>query len=149
METPETTAAFVSKGVAATIGVPALGGRREVLKVQRTAWSLDSKTRPLRAEFDWVKPPDWVRPGQYVAVTIVVEHKNVWTLPESAVFVKDGQVFCCRVQDGKIVRTPIQLGIKQGARVEVIGPEDWKETDEVAAVNPGSFEDGQTVKVAP
>jgi hypothetical protein len=47
------------------------------------------------------------------------------------------------------VRAPIQLGIKQGGRVEVIGPEDWKETDEVAAVNPGSFEDGQTVKVAP
>jgi multidrug resistance efflux pump len=149
METPETSAAFVKKDVAATIGIPALGGRGEVLKVQRTAWSLDSKTRTLRAEFDWAKPPDWVRPGQYVAVTIVVEHKNVWTLPESTVFVKDGQVFCCRIQDGKIVRTPVQLGIKQGGRVEVIGPEDWKETDEVAAVNPGSFEDGQTVKVAP
>ncbi len=149
METPETTAAFVSKGVAATIGIPALGGRGEVLQVQRTAWSLDSKTRTLRAEFDWVKPPDWVRPGQYVSVMIVVEHKNVWTLPESAVFVKDGQVFCCLVRDGKIVLTAIHLGIKQGGRVELSGPDDWKETDEVVAVNPGRFEDGQTVKAAP
>jgi HlyD family secretion protein len=149
METPETTAAFVKKGVAATIGIPALGGRGEVLKVQRTAWSLDSKTRTLRAEFDWVKPPDWVRPGQYVTATIVVEHKNVWTLPESAVFVKDGQVFCSRIQDGRIVRTPIQLGIKQGGRVEASPPEDWKESDEVVAVNAANHEDGQTVRVAP
>jgi HlyD family secretion protein len=149
IEVPETSAAFVNKGVAATIGIPALGGQGEVLKVQRTARSLDAKTRTLRAEFDWAKPPDWVRPGQYVTAMIVVEHKNVWTLPESAVFVKDGQVFCCRVVDGKIVRTPIHPGIKQGGRVETRGPDDWKETDEVVATNPGSYEDGLAVKVAP
>jgi HlyD family secretion protein len=146
---PESSAAFVSKGVAATISVPALGSRGIILQVQRTAWSLDAKTRTLRAEFDWVAPPKWARSGEYVTSTIVIEHKEVWTLPESALLVKDGQPMCCTVRDGKIVQKPVELGVRQGGRVELLGPQEWNEREEIVATNTGIFSEGQTVKIAP
>jgi RND family efflux transporter MFP subunit len=149
VEVPETDAALIHKGDSATFRVPALKGRSFSGKVQRTAWSLDSKTRTLRAEMDWEKPDESVRPGQYVNATITVVHADVWALPAEAVFTQDGQSFCCRVRDGKTVRTPVVVGLKSGGSVEVAGPEDWKESDEIVAANPAHYENGQAVKVAP
>jgi RND family efflux transporter MFP subunit len=149
VEVPETDAALIHKGDSATFRVPALMGRSFSGKVQRTAWSLDSKTRTLRAEMDWEKPDESVRPGQYVNATITVVHADVWALPAGAVFTQDGQSFCCRVRDGKIVRTPVVVGLKSGGWVEVAGPEDWKESDEIVAANPAHYENGQAVKAAP
>jgi multidrug resistance efflux pump len=149
VEVSEAEAALIRTGDSATIYIPKLGGQQIVLPVERTAWSLDSKTRTLRAELDWNKPDERVRPGHFVAATIVVEHKNVWTLPEPAVLAKDGQASCWRLREGRLVRTPLQLCIKQGGRVEVLEPTDWKDTDEIVATNPGKLEEGQAVNVAP
>jgi HlyD family secretion protein len=149
IEVPEADAALVRKGDSATFRVPALKGRSFPAKVQRTAWALDSKTRTLRAEMDWEKPDETVRPGQYVSATITIERPDVWALPETAVFSRDGQSFCYRVRDGKALRTPVDVGIKENGFVEVIGPEEWKESDRIVVTNPASIQDGQAVKVAP
>src|SRR5262249_10801097 len=127
VEVPEADAALVRKGDAAAFRVPKLKDRSFKGIVQRTAWSLDSKTGTLRAEMDWDKPDQSVRPGHYVNATITVEHANVWALPATAVVTQDGQSVCFRVRDGKAVRTPVVVGIKSGGLVEVVGPEDWKE----------------------
>jgi HlyD family secretion protein len=146
VEVPEGDAALVRKGDTATFRVPALKGRSFTSKLERTAWSLDSKTRTLRAEMDWEKPDESVRPGQYVNATITVEHRDVWTVPVAAVVSQEGQSFCFRVRDGKAVRAPVVVGIKSGGLVEVAGPEDWKESDKVVT-NPAGLNDGQVVRL--
>jgi RND family efflux transporter MFP subunit len=145
VEVPEADAAFVRKGDAASFRVPKLMDRTFKEKVQRTTWSLDSKTHTLRAEMDWDNPDPSVRPGHYVNATITVEHADVWALPASAVVKQDGQSVCFRVRDGKAVRTPVVVGIKSGGLVELAGPEDWKESDQIVA-NPAGLKDGQTVR---
>jgi len=149
IEVPEADAALVRKGDSATFRVPALKGRSFPAKVQRTAWALDSKTRTLRAEMDWDKPDETVRPGQYVSATITIEHADVWAVPEAAVFSRDGKSFCYRVREGKVALTPVVVGIKEHGLVEVTGPDDWKEGDQIVATNPAGIQDGQTVKIAP
>ncbi|HEY1858782.1 MAG TPA: efflux RND transporter periplasmic adaptor subunit [Gemmataceae bacterium] len=149
IEVPEADAALVRKGDAATFRVPALKGRSFPARIQRTAWSLDSKTRTLRAEMDWEKPDETVRPGQYVSATIMIEHADVWAVPEAAVFSRDGQSFCYRVRDGKALRTPVVVGIKDHGFIEVMAPDEWKEDDQIVATNPASVQDGQAVKVSP
>jgi RND family efflux transporter MFP subunit len=145
VEVPEGDAALVRKGDAAAFRVPKLRDRSFTGKVQRTAWSLDSKTRTLRAETDWVKPDQSVRPGHYVNATITVDHADVWTVPATAVITQDAQSFCFRVRDGKVIRTPVVVGIKSGGLVEVAGPEDWDESDKIVT-NPTALKDGQPVR---
>jgi RND family efflux transporter MFP subunit len=149
VDVPEADAALIRKGDAVTIRVPALKGQSFTGKIQRTAWSLDAKARTLRAEMDWEKPDEKVRPGQYVSATITVERVDVWAVPESAVFSQDGQSFCYRVRDGKAVRTPVAAGIKDHSLVEISGPEDWQEGELIVATNPAGIQEGQAVKVAP
>jgi HlyD family secretion protein len=145
VEVPEADAALVRKGDSASFRVPKLMDRSFKGRVQRTTWSLDSKTHTLRAEMDWDKPDPSVRPGHYVNATITVEHPDVWAVPASAVVTQDGQSICFRVRDGKAVRTPVVVGIKSGGLVEVAGPEDWKESDQIVA-NPAGLKDGQAVR---
>ncbi len=147
VEVEEADAALVRKGDAATIRVPKLNGRSFPAKVQRTAWSLESKTRTLRVEMDWDKPDASVRPGHYVNATITVEHEDVWSVPAAAVVTQEGQSFCFRVREGKVVRTPLVVGIKSGGRIEVAGPEDWEATDEIVTSTPAALKDGQAVRV--
>jgi RND family efflux transporter MFP subunit len=145
VEVPEADAALVRKGDAAAFRVPKLKDRSFSGNVQRTAWSLDSKTRTLRAETDWDKPDQSVRPGHYVNATITVEHADVWTVPATAVITLDGQSNCFRVRERKVVRTPVVVGIKSGGFVEVAGPDDWNEGDKIV-INPTGLKDGQTVR---
>ena len=132
----------------ATIRVQALKGLEFTGQVTRSAWALDakSKSRTLKTEIDLPNADGKLRPGMYVSnVTITVEHKNVFTLPLSAIVTQGEQTFCYRMEGGKTVKMPVQLGLRDGQAVEVmkkkIGSEweDWTGTEEIVR-------DGSTVK---
>jgi hypothetical protein len=55
----------------------------------------------------------------YVQAGISVEHPNVWTLPEAAIVTAGDQTFAYRVEEGKAVRTLLQVGLRGGGLVEV------------------------------
>ena len=65
-------------------------------------------------------PEGKLLPGLYVDVTITVEHRDVWTLPASAVVTGEDESFCYRLESVKAVRTPLQLGLSGGGLVEVL-----------------------------
>jgi hypothetical protein len=71
----------------------------------------------------------------------------------------DDQPFVMRVEDGKALRTPIKVGVRQGTRVQVLKKqthpapsgepipwEDFSGSEEIVAANPGAFGDGQPVR---
>jgi multidrug resistance efflux pump len=148
VEIPEADAALVHKGDSAVVRAPAVKGWELARPVTRTAWSLDGRTRTLRAEIDWEKPDDSVRPGQYVSVSITSKQNNLWSLPASAVVVeKDGQAFCFRIRDGKLVRTPVRAGAPSGGRVVFVAPEDWMGAEERIADNAAALKNGQPADV--
>jgi multidrug resistance efflux pump len=119
VDVPEGAAAWVNEKVKATIRVQALPGVEEEGEVTRSSWALDAKARTLLAEVDVAKPGK-LRPGMYAYVTLKVVHKNVWTLPLSAVVMEDNEVYCFTERDGKAIKTPLQTGLNDGKRIEII-----------------------------
>jgi RND family efflux transporter MFP subunit len=160
VEVPETEAVFIDKDAKARIRVRGLKGEELEGKVARTSWGVNARERTLRTEINLKNKGGRLRPGMYVFATLTMEHKDVWTLPVGAVAVAEEQPFCVRVEGGKTVRTPVQLGLSDGKRVEVrkklVGRttageggtwEDFSGTEEVVASHPAALTDGQAVQV--
>lgn len=74
VEVPEADAAFVEKGLTATIRVPALGKRGVVSgTVSRTSFALNPRNRTLRVEVDVPNKDRRLRPGMYATATITLK----------------------------------------------------------------------------
>jgi RND family efflux transporter MFP subunit len=158
---PETEAVHVSNKDEAIVRTQLYRGRTFTGTVTRTAQSLDPATRTLRTEIDLPNPKGELVPGMYVDVTITPQRRGVWTLPETAVVVTDEGSYCYRLENGKAVRTPLQLGLTGGGLVEVLkkqvkpakaGTEEaWQDiTGEEQIIKSGLAElkDGQAVQVS-
>jgi HlyD family secretion protein len=165
VEVPELDAVWVTDGMSARVRVQALRGEELAGNVTRTSWSLDHTTRTLMAAIDLPNLDGKLRPGMYAYATITGERPNVLTIPASAV-VTQGEVtagyqrFCYLVQDGKAKRTQIEIGARDGQRVEVLKklvaaaspgePGRWENfTGEeiIVASEPGALNDGQAIQV--
>jgi multidrug efflux pump subunit AcrA (membrane-fusion protein) len=83
----------------------------------------------------------------YARVEIVLEeHPNALALPPAAVFTVENQAYCCCVQDGRVVRKPITLGLRTTDDVEVTG--GLKSDEMVVQSQPTALRDGQRAEVA-
>ncbi len=147
VDVPEMEAAQIVVGAKGRIHVQALPKQTIEGTVTRTSWAL-GPNRTLRTELDIPNPQGLLRPGMYASAEIVLQQRdNVLALPLTAVIAGEKQALCCCVQDGKIVRKPITLGLKTAQDVEVV---DGLKGDEVVVqAQVGSLQDGQRVDVAP
>jgi len=107
-------------GTPVTLRLQGAGGEVFQGKVKRDARSLNPQARTLRTEIELPNPEKKFLPGMYVQASITVEHRNVWTLPAAAIVTEGNQTFCYRVENGKAVRTPLQVGLIGGGLVEVL-----------------------------
>jgi RND family efflux transporter MFP subunit len=159
VDVPESAAAAVVPGMQARIRVQALAEQDVVGRVTRTSWALDTQARTLHTQIDLPNGDGKLRPGMYATARLVVEHRDLLTLPAAAVQTLDDQPFVMRVEDGKALRTPIRVGVRQGTRVQVLKKqtrpaphgepipwEDFSGSEEIVAANPGAFGDGQPVR---
>jgi multidrug resistance efflux pump len=130
VQVPETDADWIHIGTPATVRVQALQGAEFKGKVTRTAWSLNQVSRTLLTEIDLPNPElpkqgRRLRPGMYVYAAIFAEWPDLLTLPVSAV-VTEGDVnvgyktFCYFVENGRVVRTQIEIGARNPQLVEVL-----------------------------
>lgn len=148
VDVPEKDATSVNTGSRAIIRVQALGGKEFEGAVTRSAWALDRTSHTLRTEIDIPNPDGKLRPGMYAYAGIVVaEHADVLSLPASAVIKQGDKTVCCCVENGKVARKPITIGLSDGTSVEVVSGLDGSE--EVVKANAGSLTEGQAVQVKP
>jgi HlyD family secretion protein len=142
---PEADAPLIGPGDRAEIRLPALGDRVVTGQVTRTSWILDLSTRTLRAEIDLPNPEGALRPGLYAYATILAdEHKDVPTVPTTAVLRDKGKAYVVIVADGQAHRREVQLGLSDGTRIEVISGLNG---EAVVKNNPEALEEGQPVEV--
>jgi HlyD family secretion protein len=157
----ELEAVWIHDGDIALIRPQGLPGQQFTGKVTRNSGTLNPQNRTLRTEIDLRNAEGKLLPGMYVTVTIIAEHKNVWTLPASAVAIQGEQAYCYRVEKGKAVRTNIRTGIRNDKLVEILTKETgapkssesvpWEDLtgEEVIVENAAAImKDGQTVNVA-
>jgi multidrug efflux pump subunit AcrA (membrane-fusion protein) len=157
VEVPEADAPLVADGTPAVVRVQALQDQRFEGRVTRTSWVLDTQSRTLRAQIDLPNPDGRLRPGLYATARITVERPGGLTLPASAILTRDDEPAVFRVEEGRAVRTPVKLGVREGDRVEVLQkqtagprhgqPAKWAALtgDEVIVTRPGALSDGQEV----
>jgi RND family efflux transporter MFP subunit len=144
---PEGYATEVNPGDGALIKLQAMKGQTVPGKVTRTAWALDPKTRTIRVEIDMPNPGGKLRPGLYAYATVIVEeHKDVLTIPATAVIPDRDEAFCVTVVDGKAVRRRIETGLSDGTRTEVTS--GLQASEEVVKAGAASIVEGQTVEIA-
>jgi RND family efflux transporter MFP subunit len=159
---------WVRDGDVALVRVPSFPGQPFKGTVTRTSKSLSpqNQNRTLRTQIDLPNDDGRLLPGMFVNATIIAEHKNVWTLPATAVVTKGEQTFCYRVENGKAVRTPIQVSLRGNEQnnelVEVVKKqtgsaktaeggrrEEFSGNEEIISSNTAALTDGQTVTPAP
>ena len=155
---PGADAMWIKDGDPVSFRLQGAGGELFLGKVTRNARSLNPQARTLRVEIDVPNPNQTLLPGMYVQAGIRVRRRNVWTLPGSAVVTEGDQTFCYRVEGGKAVRTPLQVGLHGDGLVEVTRKqtktsstseeEHWEDfTGAEEVVNdPTGLSDGQPVR---
>jgi RND family efflux transporter MFP subunit len=143
---PEAFASALNPGDRAEVKLQAMNDRTIQGKVSRITWALDPKTRTSGAEIDLPNPGGTLLPGLYAYATVIVEeHPDVLTVPATAVVKDKNKSYCVAVVSGKAVRRPIEIGLSDGTRTEVVS--GLKPGEEVVKANAASLADGQPVEV--
>jgi RND family efflux transporter MFP subunit len=154
VDVPEADASSVHQGTKARVRVPALDDTELDADVTRTSWSLNTRTRTLRAEIDLSNADARLRPGMYAYASVRIERPKALALPKSAVVELGNQTCCYLYQDGRAVKTPVQTGLSDGTWVAVVKKRvggQWTEffgTEEVIVGDLSEITDGQEVTVA-
>src|SRR5262249_41638910 len=151
VDTSEEDGGFVRDRDAATIRIQALKGREFAGKVTRSTWAFDARAHTLRAEIDLENPDDILHHGMYAFAKITVKRSDVWTLPATAVAMQGEQPFCFRVENGKAIKTPLQVGLAGTETVEVVKKkvgDVWQEVTGAESIlaNAAGVSDGQVIE---
>lgn len=117
---PEADSTYVSQGMPARIRVQSIKDKEFVGKVARTSWSVDAKARTLRAEIDLPNPDGRLRPGMFATATLTAEFPDRFTVPATAVQTQGDQSAVFVVEDGTVRHTPVRLGLRNGASIEIL-----------------------------
>lgn len=159
LDVPEADAVSVRDGASAMVRIQALKDKEFQGKVAGTSWALEAKQRTLRVEIDFPNGGGELRPGMYAYARIRGQAAKSLAIPAAAVESRDGAHFCFLVENGKAVRTPIKIGARQGALVEVVQkqtrapgePARWENLtgqEWLPPVYPSQWIDGQSVRPA-
>lgn len=145
---PQGVVGFIRRGNPVAVTLQDLPGRRFTGTVTRFANSLDLATRTMLTEIDLDNPHHELYPGMYANVTLQLErHPDVIQIPDSAIGQGAAGDYVFAVQDGKLDRKGVTVGIRAGHLVEVTAGLRGNETL-VAALDP-SLASGESVTPVP
>ncbi len=119
VDIPEMEANYVAPGTKAVIGFPARENQEINAAVTRTSWSLQPRSRTLRAEIDLPNPDARLLPGMYAYGTVVIDRRDVRALPVGCIVEVGNQNVCYTYEGGKAMQMPVQTGIDDGKWIEV------------------------------
>jgi multidrug efflux pump subunit AcrA (membrane-fusion protein) len=121
MGVPELASFFVHDQDTALIRLQAIPGATRVGKVIRSGFSVNPSTRTLQTEIDIPNADGHLHPGWYATVEIVIDRKQVWTLPSNAIGFLGGQNYFVYFDiDGKPVRTPVIVGPSDDTHTQIV-----------------------------
>ena len=147
VEVPELEAGQVDVGDPAEVRVQAADGPVIRAAVTRTSGALVESNHSLRVEIDVPNAEGRLRSGMYATVTIqLAERPEGIVIPVTAVVRDAVATVCCVVQDGKVGRHSVELGLRAGGFVEVRSGLD--ENTPIIIKQPELFRDGQDVRIA-
>jgi HlyD family secretion protein len=115
VDLPEMDAPLANPGDPAVIRVQSLSGRDFPGVITRTAFALDPASRTLHTEIDVPNADGQLRPGMYAQATIdLAEQQDALVVPAAAVVAQDNATWCLVVDQGRVKRKPVIVGLKIG-----------------------------------
>jgi len=130
----------------AIIAADALPGLKFKGKIARYSQAIDLATRTMAVEIDIANKDLLLKPGMFVTATLVIsEHPDAITVPTAAVL-KDAQgTYVFVVKDNVATRTPVQIGIEQDNRTEIVS--GLSGTEDIITTGQQLVRDGAQVKI--
>ncbi|MCI0457373.1 MAG: efflux RND transporter periplasmic adaptor subunit [Gemmataceae bacterium] len=146
-DVPEAEAALVKVGQRAAFQVNASRSQPLIGRVVRCADALDHETRTMRTEVELDAPTQVLRPGMFGSLTILLaDVPEALMLPASALLPGGGKPAVLVVEDGKVRRQEVELGLTEGGRVQVL--RGLAGSEQVITDGKTTVRDGQAVEVA-
>lgn len=145
---PENFLPSVKDGATIAVTVDAFPGRNFAGRIYAIDPLIDQAGRSIvvRARID--NRDDVLRPGLFARVTLTLAvRENAIFVPEQSIIPIGDKAFVYRVVDGKIANTPVKLGLRRNARVEVL--EGLSPGDLVVTAGQLKVQDGRAVTVVP
>ena len=115
----EQLAPYVRIGTKASVVVKAYRDEPIAASLVRTSWTLNVKSRMLRAEIDLPNPGNHLLPGMYAYAEVTIERPGVKALPLTAIRRTGDQSYCWTYENGHAVRMAIETGLSDGQWIEV------------------------------
>jgi membrane fusion protein, multidrug efflux system len=143
---PERELQRLSAGQTAELAFDAVPGERFAGEVTLIRPAVDAATATFQARVRVKDPQGLLKPGMFARVAIVYERKaDALQIPRAALLDGDGPPRVFVVSDGKAVEREVQLGLGNGAWVEVVS--GIADDDEVVVVGQGALRPGTAVRV--
>lgn len=143
---PESDATAIEKGMDVTVTFPELPGESFQAKVSRTAGALEPASKTMQIEIDIDNPNGFIKPGMYAkALMQISRRESVLSLPVTAQWIFQNQLFVLIVKDDKVERVPLRKGLSNKDYFEVLNPE-ITESSLVIVQGKGLVQPGQIVK---
>lgn len=116
----ETYLSNLRVGLPVTVTVDALPGETITGKITAIDPIVDVSGRAIRLRAELPNPDGRLSPGLFARIRIVIEERSeAMVVPEAAVFRDEGKLFVYRLEDGKAVKTPIEIGLRSPGDVEI------------------------------
>ena len=143
---PERELAKLSVGQVAELGFDAVPGRVFAGKIALISPYVDPATATFGVRIRVTDTGGLLRPGMFARVAIVYERKlDALQIPRTALLDGDGPPKVFIVKDGKAAERTVQLGLSNGAYVEVIT--GLKDGEQVVVVGQAAIKPGATVRI--
>jgi RND family efflux transporter MFP subunit len=114
-------------------------------RIARTAGAIDTNTRSLQVDIEVPNENGILMPGAYIEAALTIAVGKQLLIPTNSLIFGAGGPFVATVQDNKIVKKKVSLGIDYGMQVEVRA---GITLDDDIILNPlDSITDGQVVKI--
>lgn len=145
---PELFLPSVKDGATIAVTVDAFPGRTFAGRIYAIDPLIDQAGRSIVVRARIENPDDILRPGLFARVTLTLAvRENAIFVPEQSIIPIGDKAFVYRVVDGKIANTPVKLGLRRNARVEVL--EGLSPGDLVVTAGQLKVQDGRAVTVVP
>ena len=121
VDIPETDAELIDKNIKVEITFPELPSAKYSAKVSRIAYGLNETTRTMKVEIDIQNRDLKIRSGMYAKVEIQSGgHKDVLSVPNEAIGNIKGQSFVYIVEEGKVKKVEVKIGIQDDKFTELL-----------------------------
>src|SRR5882724_10029263 len=120
-DVPENEVSHVRVGDGASVKVFGLNGEPLIGTITRFAYRLDPETRNMRTEIDLPNTDERLYPGMYAQVSLELGRRNdVLAVPVTAIGSDPQGTFVFTVQDNRIERKAVKVGVRDNGRAEFI-----------------------------